>query len=98
MGCGGGADMIRDGLWEREREEEEKMAMRVARVRSSRIWASSCTAAALLRTAISQSPLYSNEPIDDCQQLSACDGSACFYLLTGPLRSPQVYISDDGDE
>jgi len=39
---------------EKDQEEEERMAMKVTRVvRPGRIWASSCTAAALLRTAIS---------------------------------------------
>ena len=39
---------------EKDQEEKERMVMRVTReVRSSRIWPSSCTAAAVLRTAIS---------------------------------------------
>jgi hypothetical protein len=43
---------------EKDQEEKEKMAMRATReMRSSRFWPSSCTAAALLRTAISFSSL-----------------------------------------
>lgn len=100
MGCGGGADMIRNGLWERVKEgkkdqRERKDGNGTRLVRSSRIWASSCTAAALLRTAIP----YSNKPINHRQQLTACDGSACFYLLRGSAKPGLTFkpsISADG--
>lgn len=52
-------DMGKGKKRETDQEEKERMAMGVARVmRPSRIWASSCTAAALLRTgsAISSLP------------------------------------------
>jgi hypothetical protein len=58
---------------ENDQEEKEKMAMRVTR----KVVFGLQVAPPPLSSAL-QSPLYSNEPIDDCQQLSACDGSACF--------------------
>jgi hypothetical protein len=46
-------------------------------VRPSRIWAPNLHR----RRSPPHCILYRNEPTDYCQQLSACDGSACFLLI-----------------